>query len=52
MDRVGYVIVFVGDLLWVGAIATRSDDIVILTRVHPEFAQALHDAYGNDLDPY
>ena len=28
-----------GDLLWVGAIASRRPDVVILSRVHPEFAR-------------
>ena len=38
-------IVFVGDLLWLGAIASRRTDVVILTRVHPEFARALSRQY-------
>jgi hypothetical protein len=38
-------IVFAGDLLWVGAIASRRSDVVILTRVHPEFARALRAQY-------
>ena len=38
-------IVFAGDLLWVGAIASRRPDVVILTRVHPEFARALRAQY-------
>jgi hypothetical protein len=38
-------IVFVGDLLWVGAVASRRDDVVYLTRVHPEFARALRAHY-------
>jgi fatty acid desaturase len=43
---VAYVgIVFVGDLLWVGAIASPRADVVILTRVHPEFARALREQY-------
>lgn len=43
---VAYVgIVFVGDLLWVGAVASRRPDVVILTRVHPDFARALSDQY-------
>jgi hypothetical protein len=37
--------VFVGDLLWLGAIASRRPDVVILTRVHPEFAAALARQY-------
>jgi len=45
-------IVFVGDLLWVGAIARRDPDVVVLTRVHTDFAQALRDQYGSDLDSY
>jgi fatty acid desaturase len=41
---VAYVgIVFAGDLLWVGAIAGPRADVVILTRVHPEFARALRE---------
>ena len=41
---VAYVgIVFAGDLLWVGAIAGPCADVVILTRVHPEFARALRE---------
>jgi hypothetical protein len=47
---VAYVgIVFIGDLLWVGAIARSDPDVVILTRVHPEFARALREHYGPDL---
>ena len=43
---VAYVgIVFVGDLLWVGAIASKRGDVVILTRVHPEFARAVRAQY-------
>jgi hypothetical protein len=43
---VGYVaIVLAGDLLWVGAIASRRPDVVTLTRVHPEFARALREHY-------
>jgi O-antigen/teichoic acid export membrane protein len=43
---VAYVgIVFVGDVLWVGAVASRRDDVVYLTRVHPEFARALRQHY-------
>jgi hypothetical protein len=38
-------IVFVGDLLWVGAVASRREDVVFLTRVHPEFARALREHY-------
>jgi hypothetical protein len=38
-------IVFVGDLLWVGGVASRRADVVILTRVHPEFARALAAQY-------
>jgi hypothetical protein len=30
-----------GDLLWVGAIASHRSDVVILSRVHPEFARAV-----------
>ena len=43
---VAYVgIVFAGDLLWVGAVASRRSDVVFLTRVHPEFARALREQY-------
>ena len=35
------VIVYVGDQMWVGARPGPSDDVVVLTRVHPEFARAL-----------
>jgi hypothetical protein len=46
LGLVAYVtIVFVGDLLWLGAIASRRPDVVILTRVHPEFARALGKQY-------
>ena len=38
-------IVFVGDLLWVGAVTSKRSDVVILTRVHPEFARALREQY-------
>src|SRR5436190_9986357 len=40
-------IVFVGDLLWVGAIASKRADVVILTRVHPEFARAVRAQYDS-----
>ena len=43
-------ILFVGDLLWVGAIASKRADVVILTRVHPEFARALRQHYDSDDD--
>ena len=39
------VVMLVGDLLWVGAIASRRPDVVILTRVHPAFARALAERY-------
>jgi hypothetical protein len=35
------VIVYVGDQMWVGARPGPSPDVVVLTRVHPEFARAL-----------
>jgi hypothetical protein len=38
-------IMLVGDLLWVGAIATKRTDVVILTRVHPDFARAVQEQY-------
>jgi hypothetical protein len=44
-------IVFVGDLLWVGAVASRRTDVVILTRVHPAFARALAEQYDAAGDP-
>lgn len=44
---VAYVaIVAAGDLLWVGAVASRRTDVVFLTRVHPEFARALNEQYA------
>ncbi len=46
IGAVAYVtIVFVGDLFWVGGVASRRADVVILTRVHPEFARALRAQY-------
>jgi hypothetical protein len=44
-------IVFAGDLLWVGAVASRRSDVVILTRVHPAFARALAEQYDAASDP-
>ena len=41
------VIVYVGDQMWVGARPSRRDDVVILTRVHPEFARALAEQYAD-----
>jgi hypothetical protein len=38
-------IVFVGDQMWVGARPTHSNDVVLLTRVHPDFARAVADMY-------
>jgi len=38
-------IVFAGDYIWVGARPTHSRDVVILTRVHPDFARAVDDMY-------
>ena len=35
------VIVYVGDQMWVGARPSPDADVVVLTRVHPEFARAL-----------
>jgi hypothetical protein len=50
---VAYVgILFVGDLLWVGAVAAPDPDVVILTRVHPEFARALAEQYGGGRPGY
>ena len=40
------VIVYVGDQMWVGGRPSRRDDVVILTRVHPDFARALAEQYG------
>ena len=34
-------IMFAGDVMWLGGIASRRPDVVILTRVHPAFASAL-----------
>jgi len=39
------VIVYAGDRLWVGARPTRRDDVVVLTRIHPNFATALAEMY-------
>ena len=39
-------IMLMGDLLWLGGIATKRADVVILTRVHPEFARALAEQYA------
>ena len=38
-------IVYAGDQMWVGARPSRRSDVVILTRVHPEFARALNEIY-------
>jgi hypothetical protein len=47
IGAVAYVtIVFVGDLFWVGGVASRRADVVFLTRVHPNFARALDAQYG------
>jgi hypothetical protein len=35
------VIVYAGDRMWVGARPSSCDDVVILTRVHPNFAAAM-----------
>jgi hypothetical protein len=43
-------IMLVGDLLWLGGIASRRPDVVILTRVHPEFARALTEQYAARAD--
>lgn len=40
------VIMYVGDQMWVGARPSRRSDVVILTRVHPEFARALAEQYA------
>jgi len=46
VGAVAYVtIVFVGDLFWVGGVASRRADVVFLTRVHPDFARALRAQY-------
>ena len=39
------VIIYVGDRMWVGARPTKRDDTVVLTRVHPAFADALATQY-------
>ena len=44
------VIVYAGDHIWVGARPTHSRDVVILTRVHPDFARAVHDMYDEGAD--
>jgi hypothetical protein len=38
-------IVYAGDHIWVGARPTHRREVVILTRVHPEFARAVSDMY-------
>jgi hypothetical protein len=40
------VIVYAGDQMWVGGRPSRRDDVVILTRIHPEFARALAEQYA------
>jgi fatty acid desaturase len=44
------VIVYVGDQMWVGARPGPTPDVVVLTRIHPEFARALDywDASGSE----
>ncbi len=39
------VIIYVGDQMWVGARPTEGDEVVMLTRVHPAFADALAAQY-------
>ena len=39
-------IVYVGDQMWVGGRPSGRDDVVILTRIHPEFARALTEQYS------
>jgi hypothetical protein len=39
------VIIYAGDQMWVGARPSRRTDVVVLTRVHPAFAQALAEWY-------
>jgi hypothetical protein len=39
------VIIYTGDRMWVGARPSGDDDVVILTRVHPDFAAALAAQY-------
>jgi hypothetical protein len=41
------VIVYVGDQMWVSGRPSRRDDVVILTRIHPEFARALAEQYAD-----
>ena len=43
-------IVYAGDHIWVGARPTHSREVVILTRVHPDFAQAVDDMYAERAD--
>ncbi|HTD50120.1 MAG TPA: hypothetical protein VK771_05940, partial [Acidimicrobiia bacterium] len=38
-------IVYTGDQLWVGARPSHRPEVVILTRVHRDFAQAVTDMY-------
>lgn len=43
---VAYVsIVYGGDHIWVGARPSHKPDVVLLTRVHPDFARAVTDMY-------
>ena len=39
------VIVYTGDQMWVGARPSHRSDVVILTRLHPDFTRALDDFY-------
>jgi len=42
----GYVaIIYIGDHIWVGARPSHRHEVVILTRVHPDFARAVGDMY-------
>ena len=40
------VTVYVGDQMWVGARPSRRADVVIFTRIHPDFARALAEQYA------
>lgn len=48
-------IVYAGDQMWVGARPSKRDDVVILTRVHPDFARAvdrMYEEFAADGDPH
>ncbi len=46
---IGYVVLmFVGDLSWVGSKPSEHDGEIVLTRVHPAFARAVSEQYGRE----